>query len=191
MEKDANPEEQQEQQNNEEEEQTEETEEQSEESSEESGDNLKKTIAIQESLLKREGFEKDENGKWVKKDTQEQPQEESSSEQSEELSQRDLVALIKADVHEDDFDDVQKAANLLGKSVSEALKDDMVQDILKRRVEHRQTAQASNTGAQRPSQKTKTSEEIMREASEGKIPETDEEAEELFWARKGRKLSTG
>lgn len=104
------------------------------------------------------------------------------------LSPLDLYALMDAKVPQEDVEEVTKAAKLLNKTVAEALKDTTVQAILKTREEHRKTADATNTGTKRPAQKTKTVDEIVRDASKGVIPEKgSKEAEELFWARRGKR----
>lgn len=104
------------------------------------------------------------------------------------LSTKDLYALMTAQVPQDDVDEVVKASKILNVSIQEALKDPTVQTILEKRAEYRKTAQATNTGIARPSTKKVTDEEILSKASKGELPEKgSDEAERLFWARRGGK----
>lgn len=102
------------------------------------------------------------------------------------LSSKDLYALMGAKVPEEDVEEVQKAAKALGKTIAEALKEDIVIDILKKRGEHRATAAATNTKTTRPSSTEITEDQVSKEATEeGKIPEKGTpEAEKLFNARR-------
>lgn len=107
---------------------------------------------------------------------------------ADDLSTKDLYALMQANVPQEDVDEVAKAAKLLGKSVSEALQDSTVQAILKTREEYRKTAAATNTKNARPGAKGITDEEILSKAAKGEIPAAgSDEAQRLFWARRGGK----
>lgn len=186
MEKDENtPEVEQEEQNNESEEES--YEEQEEETGDDSGESEEGSEEDSEDDVdwKKRALQAEKLIEKNKKKAKQAPKPSQPS-QSDNLSSRDMFALIKADVHEEDFDEVQKAAKLLDKSVAEALKDDTVQSILNTRAEYRKTAQATNTKAARPSQKKVSAEELKKQASEGKIPDDKNEAEELFWARRGK-----
>lgn len=104
-----------------------------------------------------------------------------------ELSQKDLFALVKADVNEEDVDDIIKTAKVLGVSVSEALKDNVVKAILADKQEKRNTARATSTKTSRGGQKKVSDAELLSRASKGDIPEPGTpEAEQLFHARHGR-----
>lgn len=117
-------------------------------------------------------------------------EETTTSAKQDDLSTKDLYAVMNAKVHEDDLDEVVKAAKLLEKSIPEALKDTTVQAILEKRAEHRKTAEATSTRPSRAGAKKIDSDEILREASKGNIPDAGSaEAEELFWARRGGKRS--
>jgi len=119
--------------------------------------------------------EKAEKGKTKPQESKEQ-----------DLSTKDLYSLMQAKVAEEDVDDVVKSAKLLNKTIPEALKDPVVQAILKQNEDYRKTAQAQNTGKSKAGIKTVTSDEIVKNANEGKFPERgSKEAEELFWARRG------
>lgn len=104
------------------------------------------------------------------------------------LSTSDLYALMTAEVPQEDVVEVQKAAKLLGKTIQEALQDEMVKGILVRNAEHRKTAEAANTDDGKPGVTQKTDEQVLKEASEGNIPDPGTpEATQLYNARRGIK----
>ena len=98
------------------------------------------------------------------------------------LSERDLLALMKADVADEDIDEVKGYAKYRNISVSDALKDKTMKSILDERVEERKSAQAVETkGARKPS--TTSPDEILNKASRGELPDKDEDIEKLAEAR--------
>lgn len=104
------------------------------------------------------------------------------------LNPLDLYALMEAKVPKEDVEEVIKASKLLGKSISEALQDPIVQGILKSKDEYRKTSEATATQTRRSGAKQVTDDEIIKKASNGEIPESgSDEAERLFWARRGGK----
>ena len=105
---------------------------------------------------------------------------------SNNLSSVDTIAIIKANVHEDDIEEVIKASKLLGKSISETLKDSTFKTILNTREEERKTAEATNTNTAKPGTKQVSGDELKQNLSKGQVPEKgSKEAEDLFWARRG------
>lgn len=108
------------------------------------------------------------------------------------MSTKDFYALNKANVPEEDVDDVLEYAKFKGISVQEALNSSVVKATLAEKSETRRTAQATNTRQTR-SQNTKTDgASIIANVKSGKgedaIPSAGtEDAEALFWARRGRK----
>lgn len=105
-----------------------------------------------------------------------------------ELSSKDMFALIKANVNEDDVDEVIRVSKILGVSVQEAIKDSAVITILEKREEKRKSADAMNTKSNRSTRKGTTDKELIAQASKGEIPDAgSDEAERLFWARRGVK----
>lgn len=118
---------------------------------------------------------------------QKAPVQESKKEEKPVLSTPDLYALIGAKVPEEDVEEVQKAAKLLGVSIAEALKDDVLKGVLARRLEQRNSANASNTNTSRKGNAKKSDADILKEASDGKIPDAGTpEAQQLFDARRAR-----
>lgn len=106
------------------------------------------------------------------------------------LSTTDLFALISAKVPEQHVKEVVKAAKLLNLTVPEALRDPLVQARLKQLADFEATALATNKKTSKPSTKQVDDDEILKRASKGEIPEKgSEEADRLFWARRGKKKS--
>lgn len=106
----------------------------------------------------------------------------------DDLSSKDLYALMQAQVPEDDVEEVQRIAKGLGLTVAEALKDTVTKTILERRQDLRKTAEAMNTKSARPSNKKITDEEIVKKTNDGEVPDKGStDAEQLFWARRGGK----
>lgn len=105
-----------------------------------------------------------------------------------ELSQKDVITLAKADIHEDDIEEVIDYAKHKGISVAEALKTDVMKITLSQKDEFRKSAEAANVKKARPGSKTPTGDELLRNLSKGEVPEAgSKEAEDLFWARRGGK----
>ena len=102
------------------------------------------------------------------------------------LSTRDTIYLAKAEIHDDDVEDVLNYANKMGVSVKDA--HEFYKPILKERDEERKTSLATNVkGGQRGSSKD-TPEAILSRASRGQLPTTDEGIEKLAEARMKAKL---
>lgn len=104
-----------------------------------------------------------------------------------ELSPKDVLVLAKADIHEDDIEDVVKWAKFEGISVSEALRSDHIKALTSTRAEQRKTAEATHTGTARRSSQKLTDEALLESASSGKIPESDEEIARLIKAKATKK----
>lgn len=139
-----------------------------------------------ERAKKAEGFEK-VDGKWVKKAKPVVQTKPTAKAKEADLS-TDLYALMKADVAEEDIDEVKRTAKALGVTVAEAIKDPITKTILERRVALRATADATNTRTVRPGTKKVTDEQVLEDLNAGKIPEKgSKEAEQLFWAKRGGK----
>jgi hypothetical protein len=136
---------------------------------------------------KAEGFEQDSTGKWVKKQApavQEKKEEAPTSEKS--LSQLDIIYIAKADIHEDDLEEVLNYAKTAKVSVKEAHQ--YLKPILDIKVEQRKTANGTNTdGGKRGSSKL-SDEALLADAEKGKLPESPEDIARLasLKLKKGR-----
>lgn len=96
-------------------------------------------------------------------------------EKKEDLSMTDVLALAKADVHEEDMETVIKWAKFNGVTVKESLGDKTLKAILNDRNEERKTAQATQTkGGARGSAKV-TGEDLLNQARKGKLPDIDKD----------------
>ena len=114
------------------------------------------------------------------------PKENEVAPENEPLSQKDIIYLAKADIHEDDLGEVIEYSKFKKVSVAEAHK--MMKPILAEHAEHRKTAEAANAGGGRGVVKKIDPSVIERNLSEGQgeVPKKGtEEAEELFWQRRG------
>lgn len=113
-----------------------------------------------ERAKKAEGFEKDSDGNWVKKEKPAPKVEKPSKEgKGEAFDLFDIRALAK--VHDEDVEKVQKFARSEGISVAEAMKSEDLQVILKHREEKRKTAEATSTSGGSKGLKTNMDKEIL------------------------------
>ena len=99
------------------------------------------------------------------------------------LSQMDFITLAKADVHEEDIDEVVDYAKYKKIPVKEALSSSVIKNYLAEQKEYRATADATTTGNKRTGGKARSGGELLNDANTGKLPETDEEMAELVNAR--------
>jgi hypothetical protein len=137
---------------------------------------------------KAEGFVKDNDGKWVKplpKPATPAPATPAPVQpEAGTITPLDAVAIAKADVHEDDIQEVIDYAKFKKVSVADALKSDYVKSTLDRKTEERRTAQATATGPKRPGSAAKTGEGLLEKArSTGELPESQADLDSLVAAR--------
>lgn len=99
------------------------------------------------------------------------------------ISSKDTIAIMRANVHEDDIDEVKDFAKLKGISIADALKSNVVKAIISDREDIRKTANATHTGTTRKSSARISDEELLEKASKGDIPEDDAGIERLMKAR--------
>lgn len=101
-----------------------------------------------------------------------------------ELSATDIIALTKADVAEDDIQEVLDYSEYKKISVKEALGSKVIKSMLDERKEERKTAEATATKQQRAGQVSQKASDMLSEAkSTGKLPENDGDMEKLVDAR--------
>lgn len=123
---------------------------------------------------------------WRKKAQSSKDESKEEPKSSSDLSSRDLLALAKSDVHENDIDEVLEYARFKKMSVAEALQSGVVKTILSDNAELRKSAEAANTRQVRKGAVKVTSDKLLSDLSKGEVPESKEDAERLFWARKGK-----
>lgn len=102
---------------------------------------------------------------------------------SNDLSQKDLFAMMNAKVSTEDFDEVVEFAKFKKIPVAEALNSSTLKAILNEKAEQRRTAQATSTGSTRRSSTKLSDEAILENASRGNLPESDEEIRRLVQLR--------
>ena len=134
---------------------------------------------------KAEGFELKDN-KWVKTSvqTKEEPKAPISQEK---LTNADLLAIVKADVPEDDIEVVTEYATIKKISVKEALATPLVKSMLAEKAEQRATAEAANTGAARRGNSKVSDTELLSNANKGIMPESEEDIKRLIAIRRAKK----
>lgn len=101
------------------------------------------------------------------------------------LSTADIIALSK--VHEDDVERVERYAKSEGLSVREALKNPELKAILDMREEQRATANASNVSNVRRGSTKIADDVLISNASNGKIPESEDDIARLIQAKMKQK----
>jgi hypothetical protein len=125
--------------------------------------------ALYEQNRKLKGFKRDKDGKWVKKDTlQVAPKEQKVS---EDVTRTELYSLMKANVPEEDTNEVVIFAKSHGMNVTEALKDNRLKAILKVNDEYRKSAEVANTKNARYGTNKVSDEQVLADMAEGKLPD--------------------
>jgi hypothetical protein len=134
-------------------------------------------------FLKKEGYTFNETTKqWDKPNKPSIPEAPSQ----DGLSNKDVLFLAKADIHEDDLDDVIDYARLKKIPVAEAHK--FMKPILAERAEERRTAAATRTGSGARGASKATGDDLLRKADQsGEVPESDDGIKALVEARLARK----
>lgn len=112
----------------------------------------------------------------------------SEAKDDKKLSDEDIIAIARANVHEDDTQEVLEYARFKKIPFKEALKSDVIKTMLSTREEFRKSAEIANKGTSKRVTQKVTDESLLEDLSKGKIPEPNtEEAERVFWARRGGK----
>jgi hypothetical protein len=139
---------------------------------------------LYEQLKKAKGFVRDRDGKWIKKEVL-QPIKENKI--SEDITRTELYSMMKANVPDEDTQEVIVYAKSHGLSVTEALKTPEVKALLSVRKEYRNTAEATNISGSRRGSTKISDETLLANASKGIMPSTDEDLIRLIKAKKGIK----
>ncbi len=165
----------------------EETKEEAEEEAdtEEDSDELETLRKENKTLQAQKAKWRDKANKPVEVKTEEKEKEKVDSSEPT-LSSTDLLSLLEAKItNEKDVELVTKDAQLLGVSISEALKNDIVVEKLRVINEKRNTADSTNTRTTRAGNKGMSDTELIKKVNAGYIPEPGtKEAEQLFLARR-------
>lgn len=109
------------------------------------------------------------------------------SEEKGNLSSKDIIAINRANIHEDDLDEIVDYAKYKKISIAEALKSSVITTLLNDKAEQRKTAEATNT---RPASRSSTKvsdEDIVLKSEKGEIPEDPEVLARARWNLKKKK----
>lgn len=99
------------------------------------------------------------------------------------LTVKDGFALAKANVNDEDIDDVLEYANFKKISVADALKSSVVKSLLAEKEEFRTSQQASTSSTTRRATPKITDDTILENARQGKLGDSEDEIRALFRAR--------
>jgi hypothetical protein len=102
------------------------------------------------------------------------------------LSPSDLVAVMNAQIHEDDMERVERFALSEGVSIREAVKSPELKAMLQVRAEQRNVAIATNVENVRRGVSKVSDDALVSNASMGKIPDSDDEIARLISAKMKR-----
>ena len=131
---------------------------------------------------KAEGFEF-KDGKWVKAPVvvEEKKKEATTQKSSQDgLTSADVFVLVKANIPEEDIEDVAEYATLKNITIKEALASSVVKTILADKAEQRKIAEGTATGDAKKRGSGKLSDEaLLSNANKGVMPESDEDMRRL------------
>lgn len=153
------------------------------EEEEEEGKNLEEELEARDKKIKEL---EDLIIKNKKKEKEVKPEQHGDSEDME-LSRKDkvLYALLKNNVHEEDFDLVIDYAKARKIEVTEALNSGTIKAILKENQEDRETQSKANTGTTRKGATEKDVDTLVRKARNNESPQTVEDMQKVFLRMKG------
>lgn len=106
--------------------------------------------------------------------------------QDDSLSTKDVLALAKSTIHDDDVEEVINYAKFKGISVAEALKSDYVKTYSSNREEERKTAAATQTKGGQRGQAKVSDDRILSDAKSGKEVDPEKLAEARIRQKKGK-----
>lgn len=125
---------------------------------------------------KAEGFEL-VDGKWIKKQEPTTDKKKDATDSEKGLSQTDIIYVAKADIHEEDLEEVLTYAKNNKVTVKEAHQ--YLKPILDVKAEQRKTAEGASTGGGKRGSSKLSDEALLAEAEKGKLPESDEDMKRL------------
>jgi hypothetical protein len=131
------------------------------------------TLNAQNRFLKKEGYVFEKGKGWVKPTAPaaKPAKKNSASPSKDALSTTDVFVLVKANVPEEDVQEVAEYASFKKISIKEALQTNFVKSLLSDNAEQRATAAATHTGAARRASTKKNSQDLLSEASRGNLPD--------------------
>ena len=151
---------------------------------EESAEALKARLKKAEELARNQRIRAEKAESKLKGDTHKEIP--SSKKESSALSNSDIFTLVKANVPEEDVEDVQKYAKMNNLSIKDALNSNFMKSYLSNKASERATAEATYTGAPRKTSSKKTGGQLLSEAQSGNLPD---DPMELAKAREQARLA--
>ncbi len=127
---------------------------------------------------KAEGFEM-RDGKWVKPEAAPAPKPKAAIEDTSKFSQSDIIAIVKADVPDEDMGEVLEYAQLKRISIKDALNSSIVKGILAEKSEQRRVAEGTSTGTTKRGNSRVSDEALLENAKKGNMPENDADLDRL------------
>lgn len=122
--------------------------------------------------------------KELKEKKEAKPEKKAPAVQANGLSTADIIALTRANIEDDDIDEVLEYAKFRKISVSEALKSSVMKATLSERAEERKSAQAVYTGGgTRRAGGSISDERLMADAQKGIMPESESDLARLALLR--------
>lgn len=137
--------------------------------------------------LARQKAEENYNNQKIRAEKAEKGNKNKTAETSKGLSQSDLIAVLKANVSQDDIEEVAEYASLKKISVADALKSNVVKAILQEKEEIRKTSEASNVGNARRVSSQVSDESLIEKARNGDFPDSESDLKRMIRSRKGIK----
>lgn len=108
-----------------------------------------------------------------------------------ELSQSDLLTLIKSNVEEDDIQEIVDYAAIKKISVREALDSNVIKSLLAEKKEERKSAEVSATQQKRSGTTMTSGSELLNKAeTTGELPDNDDEMRKLVESRLSKKAAS-
>jgi len=147
-----------------------ETEAEVEEQEEESIEDIKARLAKAEELA---------NNYKVRAEKAEKKGEKPTKIETNGLSTKDILALSKANIEDDDLDEVLDYAAYKKLPIHEALKSSVLKATLAEKAEHRKSAEAVNVGATRRASGVASDDSILANARKGIMPESEDDIARL------------
>ena len=105
------------------------------------------------------------------------------TENTSSLSTSDILALTKANIDEDDIDDVLEYAAFKKVSVKDALNSSILKATIAEKSEQRRSAEAVNTGSTRRANGQVSDERLIADAQKGNMPESESDIARLVKLR--------
>ena len=153
-----------------------------EESEEETVEELKERLAKAEEEKNNQKIRAEKAEKLNKKVVK--PKVEKETPKNENLTFADQRALIKADIHEDDLEEITEYADFKKISVREALKTTAVKSIIAESAETRNVADATNTKKARRGKGEVSADRLLNDFKDkGTMPESDEDLDKMLDAK--------